>query len=170
LLVPTVVVLPVLAAGSTGSYVMRAQYILGVPTTGYFGSITKAAVLRFQKALKIAPTDGIIRTTTWLVLNRSDPTRTTLAKTTSAARKAVTLKVWQASPHGIAISLRESSGRCTAVSRGGGYRGKWQMSASFWKGYGGLVFAATADKATCAQQDLVAYRGWIRSWWWPWSG
>ena len=38
---------------------------------------------------------------------------------------------------------------------GGSYRGKWQMSATLWKGYGGLSYAPTADQASCAEQDKV---------------
>ncbi len=182
-LVRTVVALPVLRRGSTGYYVTRVQIVLGVRVTGYYGPLTEAAVKRFQQCYRVTPADGVVRASTWLTLNRwyaakaarlraiaNDATMTTLAKTSSAARLAVSLKVWQASPHGQMIATRESHGSCTSVSSGGAYRGKWQLSASLWKGYGGLVFAATADRATCAEQDLDAYRAWLRSWWWPWGG
>jgi hypothetical protein len=93
-----------------------------------------------------------------------------LARRSKSARRAVALEVWKASPHGKRIAHRESGGRCNAVSRGGTYRGKWQMDSNFWRSYGGRAFASTPDRATCAQQDLVAYRGWITSWWRPWGG
>ena len=50
------------------------------------------------------------------------------------------------------------------------YRGKWQMGASFWAAYGGKAYASRADLATCAEQDRVAYRGWVAAWWNPWGG
>lgn len=63
---------------------------------------------------------------------------------------------------------RESHGICTAVNPSGKYRGRWQMDANFWSAYGGLAYASTPDRATCHQQDLVAYRGWQARGWQPW--
>jgi peptidoglycan hydrolase-like protein with peptidoglycan-binding domain len=100
----------------------------------------------------------------------SDPTMTSAARTSRAAREAVSFSAWLASPHGRMIVRRESGGSCTIVSPSGAYRGKWQMGAPFWSSYGGLAYASTPDRASCSEQDRVAYRGWIASWWYPWGG
>jgi peptidoglycan hydrolase-like protein with peptidoglycan-binding domain len=177
--------------------VKTVQRILGLPQTGVFGRRTHDAVVQFQLAHRIAPAEGIVGPVTWQVLRRvkpatpvvttapttvtapspapvvtatSDPTMTATMRDSRAARLALGLAAWQSSAHGKAIAVRESGGRCTAVSPSGAYRGKWQVSATFWKANGGTSFAATADQATCAQQDLVAYRGWVTSWWMPWGG
>ena len=190
-------VYPRLTWGSTGPYVTTVQRILGLPQTGVFGRRTHAAVVQFQLAHRIAPADGVVGAATWPVLRRatparpvvvaapakvavailapvvtatSDPTMSATMRSSRAARLALGLAAWQSSAHGRAIAQRESGGRCTAVSAGGAYRGKWQVSATFWSGNGGTAFAVSADRATCAQQDLVAYRGWVTSWWMPWGG
>jgi hypothetical protein len=95
---------------------------------------------------------------------------TTAARGSRSARELVSFAAWQASPHGRMIVQRESGGSCTITSPSGAYRGKWQMSSAFWKAYGGLTYAPSADRATCLQQDRVAYRGWLASWWYPWGG
>ena len=100
----------------------------------------------------------------------TDVTTTTRAQKSIAYRKTVTLLQWQASRHGKAISYRESHNVCTAVSADRRYRGKWQMSQSLWSAHGGLTFARTPQRATCKEQDTVARRIWVRSWWWPWGG
>jgi hypothetical protein len=99
-----------------------------------------------------------------------DPTMTAAARGSRAARQAVPFAVWRSSAHARMIVARESGGSCTAVSRSGAYRGTWQMGAPFWRSFGGLAFAPTPDQATCGEQDYVAYRGWIASWWSPWGG
>lgn len=100
----------------------------------------------------------------------ADPTMTTLARTSVAHRKTISLTSWVAAPHAKSVAKRESGGNCKAVSSSGLYRGKWQVSASFWAAYGGKTYASRADKAACSEQDLVAYRGWLASWWTPWGG
>ncbi len=179
--------LPTLRRGSTGSRVTWVQRTLGVAQTGYFGSRTYAAVVRFQKTHRISPANGVVAATTWTALKRyaasraastvaspapstGDPTMTSAARTSRTARQALGVSAFAGSAHARMIVKRESGGRCTAVSPNGTYRGKWQMNSAFWRSYGGTSFATTADRATCAQQDLVAYRGWIASWWNPWGG
>lgn len=53
--------------------------------------------------------------------------------------------------------------------RDGMYHGKWQMDSSFWSSYGGLRFASDAADATEAEQDAVAYRGYLARGWEPWT-
>lgn len=68
-----------------------------------------------------------------------------------------------------AVANCESDGKPTAVSGTGKYRGKWQMDADFWRTYGGLAFASTPDRASEAEQDLVAHRGFLDRHWGPWE-
>jgi hypothetical protein len=91
-------------------------------------------------------------------------------KRSQSARSDLAFEVWLTSAHGRAIVRRESGGRCTAVNPSGAYRGKWQMGSWFWKNYGGLKYASTPDRASCLEQDRVAYKGWVDSWWNPWGG
>ena len=57
-----------LAYGSTGARVMAVQRRLHVqPVSGWFGPITRAAVMRFQRAHQIRPS-GVVGGRTWLAL------------------------------------------------------------------------------------------------------
>lgn len=76
---------------------------------------------------------------------------------------------WASSAFARKVANCESGGNPRAVNASGKYRGKWQMDASFWRTYGGLQYASTPDRATEAQQDSVAYRGWQDRGWSPWS-
>ena len=174
---------PVIARGSTGRHVRYVQRVLGVSVTGYFGQKTQRAVRKFQRSVNLVPT-GRVGPRTWTAILRmpkpaaspapltttSDPTMTATMKRSQAARSALAFDVWITSAHGRAIVRRESGGRCTAVSPSGAYRGKWQMGSWFWKNYNGTAYAATPDKATCHEQDTIAYKGWVDSWWAPWGG
>ncbi len=100
----------------------------------------------------------------------SDVTVTSKAQKSITFRKTITLAQWQASRHGKRIAWRESHNVCTAVSRDGRFLGKWQMSESLWRANGGRTYARTPQKATCREQDTVARRVWVQSWWWPWGG
>jgi hypothetical protein len=99
-----------------------------------------------------------------------DPTVTRKARLSQSYRSGVDFSTWRASPHGHDISWRESHDVCTAVNPTGANRGKWQLTLSLWRGYGGRAFARYPEDATCRQQDRVARRVWIDQWWWPWGG
>ncbi len=212
-----------LRGGDSGPAVRRVQRILGVPVTGFFGPVTRNAVIAFQKALGAKGT-GVVGPVTSRQLqvfgeaqarkavraaaraaaakkaaaaaaaraaaaaeatrdtprpapppptgssSSGDPTMTAAARGSRSARQAVPFAVWRSSAHARMIVARESGGRCTAVNPNGLYRGTWQMGSPFWRSYGGLAYAPTPDRATCGEQDIVAYRGWIASWWRPWGG
>jgi hypothetical protein len=160
--------LPTLRAGSTGTFVTRVQRILAIRQTGAYDTATVAAVKRLQTWKRIAPVTGVVNAATWAVL--ADPTLTAAATGSKAARAALPFVTWAASVHGRGIAYRESHLSCTVVSASGSWRGKWQMTTSLWKSYGGLTYAATPEKASCLAQDKVAYRVWIASWWGPWGG
>jgi Transglycosylase-like domain len=99
-----------------------------------------------------------------------DRTVSTKAKASKTYRSSIPLTEWVRAAHAKYVATRESGGNCKAVSSGGTYRGKWQMGASFWSANGGKSYASRPDLATCAEQDKVAYRGWVASWWSPWGG
>lgn len=61
----------------------------------------------------------------------------------------------------------ESSNNPGAISRTGKYRGLWQMDADFWRSYGGI--APSPDQASRAEQNYVAYRGYLSRGWNPWE-
>lgn len=85
------------------------------------------------------------------------------------ARELVSFEQWKAAPFTKFIATRESNRRCKAINRTGKYRGRWQMDKNFWSSYGGKKFAKRPERASCAEQDLVAYRGWIARGWKPWN-
>ena len=160
--------LPTLAPGSTGASVSTLQHTIGIRRTGVYDSATASMVKRIQAWKKIAPANGIVGPATWPAL--ADPTMTTRMASSPFARKTLTLAAFQGSVHGFGVAYRESKRSCTAVSPSGAYRGRWQMSATLWRAYGGLSFAKTADRATCLQQDKVALNVWRSNWWKPWGG
>ncbi len=74
-----------LTVGSTGADVTALQNALGVsPATGYFGSITKAAVVSYQTAHGI-PSTGFVGPLTRASLNGSSTSVTTTTTTTNSS-------------------------------------------------------------------------------------
>jgi peptidoglycan hydrolase-like protein with peptidoglycan-binding domain len=100
---------------------------------------------------------------------QGDITLTEDAKLYRAARELVPFEIWRTSAFTRYISMKESHRNCKAIGRSGKYRGRWQMSPAFWKTYGGKQFASKPEKASCRDQDLVAYNGWIVRGWAPWA-
>jgi hypothetical protein len=71
-----------LTVGSRGADVTALQNLLGVsPATGYFGSLTKAAVIKYQLSKGISPAAGYVGAKTRAVLNASVTTTTTTTTT-----------------------------------------------------------------------------------------
>ena len=93
-----------------------------------------------------------------------DPTRN-LSK---EERKKISFEVWVESPTAKYLKKVESNNNCKSTGGNGKYQGTWQMNAGFWKTYGGKKYASKASKATCKEQDLVAYKGWLARGWSPW--
>ena len=98
------------------------------------------------------------------LVTAKDPTRN-LSK---EERKKISFEVWVKSPTAKYLKRIESTNNCKAVGYKGKYRGTWQVNAGFWKTYGGKKYASKANKATCHEQDLGAYRGWLARGWSPW--
>lgn len=99
---------------------------------------------------------------------KGDITLTKDARLYKEARQLIPFEVWRTSAFTRFISMKESHRNCKAVGRSGKYRGRWQMSPQFWKTYGGKKYASRPDKASCLEQDMVAYNGWIVRGWAPW--
>lgn len=85
-----------------------------------------------------------------------------------AERKEITFEQWVNSPTAKYLKKVESHGNCKSTGGKGKYQGTWQVNAGFWKTYGGKKYASKASKATCLEQDLVAYQGWLARGWSPW--
>lgn len=119
-------------------------------------ALALSASLTFQ--LSVSPIHAAI------VRTASDPTRDLI----KAERKKIAFEVWVKSPTAKHLKKVESSNNCKAIGGNGKYHGTWQVNAGFWKTYGGLKYAAKASKATCGEQDLVAYKGWLARGWSPW--
>jgi hypothetical protein len=100
-----------------------------------------------------------------IVRNADDPTR---GLETKAERRKITFEVWVNSPTARYLKRVESNNNCKSTGGNGKYQGTWQVNAGFWKTYGGLKYASKATKASCREQDLVAYKGWIARGWSPW--
>jgi hypothetical protein len=100
---------------------------------------------------------------------QGDPTRSPGATSSSAVRASIPIAVWRASATARRVVRLESGGDCQEVSASGKYRGCWQMTQGLWQGHGGRAFAPRPELATCAQQDIVAYRIWVEQGWSPWT-
>lgn len=99
----------------------------------------------------------------------TDPTTTDAARNSRDARKAVGLYRFVRSPMGCKVTVRESGGDCTVSNPSGKYLGKWQLDMWEWPHYGGLAFASRPNLATCAEQDVIAFRNWVDRGWDPWT-
>lgn len=117
-----------------------------------------ALAILFSQAVTAAPVSAAI---TRVV---DDPTRN-LAK---ADRLNISFETWVTSSTAIYLKRVESNNNCKSTGSKGKYQGTWQVNAGFWKTYGGLKYAKKASKASCQEQDLVAYQGWLARGWSPW--
>ncbi len=150
---------PTLKLGSTGSAVKAVQRRLRVPTTGYFGSKTAAAVKRFQRSrgLKV---DGIVGPATAKALGvritrssyatgGASPSSSDRSSSTRRVRLPAVLK---------RIAQCESGGNPRAVSRDGRYRGKFQFDMATWRSLGGRGDPARAAESVQDRLALKLYR------------
>ncbi len=99
-----------------------------------------------------------------------DVTMSAKARSSKSYRSAVSLRAFVSSAHARKIVRRESGGNCRVVNWRGPWRGKWQMTDQLWRSYGGKRYASHPERASCAQQDVVAYRAWRAAGWRPWGG
>ena len=127
-------------------------------------NLRMAQSLLLVSAIFISPAVALAPVSATVVRIAEDPTRN-LSK---ADRKKITFEIWVKSPTAIYLKRVESNNNCKSTGSKGKYQGTWQMDASFWKTYGGLKYAKKASKASCYEQDLVAYKGWLARGWSPW--
>jgi len=121
-----------------------------------------SAALALSVILPIQVSTGSVNAA--IVKGAEDPTRN-LSK---EERKKISFEVWVDSPTAKYLKKVESNNNCKSTGGNGKYQGTWQMNAGFWKTYGGKKYASKASKATCMEQDLVAYKGWLARGWSPW--
>jgi hypothetical protein len=124
---------------------------------------TSARII-FGIALVISQQGFLTPVTAAVIVTADDPTRN-LSK---AERKEISFEVWVNSPTAKYLKKVESHNNCKSTGGKGKYQGTWQVNAGFWKTYGGKKYATKASKATCLEQDLVAYQGWLARGWSPW--
>jgi hypothetical protein len=122
----------------------------------------KSTALAFCMLLPIQP--SIVAANAAAIQIAEDPTRN-LSK---EERKKISFEVWVNSPTAKYLKKVESNNNCKSTGGKGKYQGTWQVNAGFWKTYGGKKYASKASKATCREQDLVAYKGWLARGWSPW--
>ena len=164
---------PELRRGHVSEWVRALQAALAIDADGVFGPGTQAAVEDFQRASGL-PVSGVVDTATWQALGDRvtapavDPTTTEAARSSASHRATIPVADFVGSWTARMVVDRESGGNCAITNPNGRYMGKWQMSQTFWEHYGGAEFAAAPHRATCEQQDIVAYRGWVAEWWSPW--
>ncbi len=99
-----------LTVGSKGADVTALQNLLGIsPATGYFGSLTKAALIKYQLEKGITPAAGYFGSKTRATVNGSVTTTTTTTTTTTGTNvTGVDLKVSLAPTSPVAGALLSS--------------------------------------------------------------
>ena len=160
---------------------------------GYLTSATMATIMRFKASHNLGPSRAVGPKTyaaiTGYGLSKPAPTTSapsssphytsvdqcsslsdpTVTASSRSARAAVSLTAFVHSRMGCKVTVRESGGDCSVSNPSGKYMGKWQLDMWEWPNYGGLAFAARPNLASCAQQDVIAYRNWRDRGWEPWT-
>jgi len=172
---------------------VKRGYRIGTYTLGVYGTSTAAAVQRYKSGRATLGTSNMVGPRTYAsitaVLQPSAPSpgvpsssprydsisdcrdlpNTTPSSLTRSQRAQVTLARFVRSKMGCQVVVRESGGSCTISNPSGKYLGKWQLDMYEWNKYGGVAFAPRPNRATCAEQDLIAYRNWRDRGWSPWT-
>ena len=159
----------------TGAAVLKFKHDhpgLGLGSTNRVGPLTYTAITGFRAPVTSSnagvPSSSPHYTDESQCPRGADPT-TTAAAHSAAGRAKVSLSAFVHSPMGCKVTVRESGGDCRVVDSSGSYMGKWQLDMWEWPTFGGLAFAARPNLASCAQQDVVAYRNWRARGWEPWT-
>jgi hypothetical protein len=121
--------------------------------------------ISISQSMLFAPTVSATTFETVSIMRAADDPTRNLAK---AERAKISFETWVNSPTAIYLKRVESRNNCKSTGGKGKYQGTWQVNAGFWKTYGGLKYAKKASKASCYEQDLVAYKGWLARGWSPW--
>ena len=130
-------------AATAGGTVSAVQAKLGVAVDGVFGSQSRRALKRWQRAHGLAA-DGVAGPATLAAMGIAFRTpRATRAMPTSSSPSSALAR----------IARCESGGNPAAVSSSGQYRGKYQFSRATWRRLGGTGDPAAAPEAV---QDRIA--------------
>jgi peptidoglycan hydrolase-like protein with peptidoglycan-binding domain len=126
-----------------------------VSVTGYYGSQTKAAVKRFQRANGLT-VDGVAGPATLRALG----IRATAASYSNGGASPSSGDSSSSSipPALERIAQCESGGNPRAISRSGRYRGKYQFDRATWKRSGGAGDPAAAPESVQDRIALKLYR------------
>ena len=134
----------VLSYGMTSEAVRQLQVKLGnLPTTGYYGSMTKARVIEYQRFVGL-PQTGIADLRTQEVLNRRG------WRTISAAFPTL-------SPGTTSTAVKELQGKLGSLPTTGYYGSMTKARVAEYQKFVGLPQTGTADPVT---QDRLWVRGW----------
>jgi len=144
-----------LHVGSRGAAVKTLQRKLHVQVTGYYGTKTKAAVTRFQRAHGLTA-DGVAGPATLRALGiraRQASYSSGGASPSSGSGSSTKLP-----PVLKRIAQCESGGNPRAVSPSGQYRGKYQFDRATWRRWGGSGDPAAAPESVQDRIALKLYR------------
>jgi peptidoglycan hydrolase-like protein with peptidoglycan-binding domain len=130
--------------GSHGSTIAAVQRALGIPADGVYGSVTRRAVMSFQRSHGLI-VDGIVgpQTLGALGLGSGSGSASQRSPDSGSGSSSELQK----------IASCESSGNPSAVSPDGTYRGKYQFSRETWRELGGTGDPASAPES---EQDQMA--------------
>jgi hypothetical protein len=138
----------VVERGDRGEAVRKVQAALGVAADGVFGPQTERAVKRFQRSHGLV-VDGVVGPQTRAALGLRPFSSRSLRQGSSGTELPRILRL---------IAECESGGDPTAVSAGGGYRGKYQFSMGTWSNMGGEGDPAEAPEWLQDRIALKLYR------------
>src|SRR3954449_9426164 len=139
-----------LKPGSRGTNVKRLQRKLSVQPSGYYGSLTKTAVKRFQKR-KGLKADGVAGPDTLAKLRLRVTPEQAPADDGGGSDVEVPAKLQR-------IAQCESGGNPRAVSADGTYRGKYQFDQQTWEAMGGTGDPAEAPESVQDRLAVKLYR------------
>jgi hypothetical protein len=151
-----------LSLGSTGTAVKQLQRKLGVkPVSGYFGTVTRRAVKRFQAHHGLTA-DGVAGPSTLSALGirvrKSSYATGGSAPSSSGGGKGGGGSHVKLPAVLKRIAQCESGGNPRAISRTGRYRGKFQFDQPTWEAAGGIGDPAAAPESTQDRIALALYR------------
>jgi peptidoglycan hydrolase-like protein with peptidoglycan-binding domain len=166
---PAAAAQPLLEQGSEGPVVARVQRALGVGSTGYFGPMTRDAVIAFQRRDGLL-VDGIVGPQTRDALfgasKASTPNSPSRPQPTRRRQPLLKIRAGRKTPHpsssgGYVIPASivqcESGGNYSAVNPKSGAGGAYQILPSTWRAYGGQ---GLPQDASPAEQDAIAAKIW----------
>lgn len=151
----------------------RRNFISNAQVTGYYGSITRDAVKKFQEAANMSVADGVAGPETLeMVYDRSNGIHLTIAQSSGVARNVRLIDWWKggsdllARPGGIATVTDVKTGRSFKIRRSGGnkhfdvhpltaedtaimkknYGGRWSWDRrAIWLSIGSRTYAASQN-------------------------